>query len=90
MNNSNEHGGRSCREMFERLSEYLDGELPDDFCRRIESHMDDCEPCQVFLDSLRRTVGLVGDLQPDDLPEEFREQLRAAASKLYGGSEKKN
>jgi anti-sigma factor (TIGR02949 family) len=76
------HGGRSCREMLERLSEYLDGELPDDLCERIEGHMKDCTPCSGFLESLRRTIGLIRESGPGDLPEDLRRELLAAAARL--------
>ena len=55
---SHEHDPRSrqCREIFQRLSEYMDGELNPDLCDRLEGHLDDCPPCVAFLESLRRTV----------------------------------
>jgi anti-sigma factor RsiW len=64
-------GSESCREMFARLSEYLDGELDPEICSGIEDHMGDCPPCQAFLESLRRTVNLVRDLPDQELPEEL-------------------
>ncbi|MDX2033990.1 MAG: zf-HC2 domain-containing protein [Blastocatellia bacterium] len=47
-----------CREMFARLSEYLDGELDEDLCQCFDSHMRDCEPCLAFLATLKKTVEL--------------------------------
>jgi anti-sigma factor (TIGR02949 family) len=73
-----EHGGTACREIFARLSEYIDDELPADLCSRLESHMEDCPPCRVFLDSLRRTVGLIGRLEDPPMPEDLRRAVREA------------
>ena len=47
---------RHCREMFAALSDYVDGELSDELCEKIEGHMGGCKPCETFLESLRETV----------------------------------
>jgi anti-sigma factor RsiW len=72
---SHEHGSQSCREIFARLSEYLDDELDPGFCDRVEGHLEDCPPCQAFLESLRRTVGLVGSLPRAKLDDEARRRV---------------
>ena len=76
---SAKHAG--CREMFARLSEYLDGELDAEICSRIEAHMGDCPPCEAFLESLRRTVNLARDLPEHELPEDFTRELVEAYHK---------
>jgi RNA polymerase sigma-70 factor (ECF subfamily) len=45
--------------MFQRLSEYIDGELDPELCERFDRHMGDCAPCVAFVESLRRTVALL-------------------------------
>jgi RNA polymerase sigma-70 factor (ECF subfamily) len=45
-----------CRKMFAGLSDYLDGELDDFSCEEIEAHIEGCEPCKKFLNSLRATI----------------------------------
>jgi anti-sigma factor RsiW len=78
-----DHGAaESCMEIFARLSEYLDDELDDGPCARIEGHLGDCPPCQAFLESLRRTVGWVEAQDRPPLPEEVRRRLREAAREL--------
>ena len=74
---SAEHGSRSksCREMFARLSEYIDGELDPEICAGIEGHMEGCPPCEAFLASLRRTVELTRDLPAHELPEDLAREL---------------
>ena len=75
-------GSRECRDIFARLSEYIDGELDVDLCSRLEEHMDDCPPCLAFLESLRRTVGLTRQLPDQELPDELRQQLVEAYQNL--------
>jgi len=77
-------GAGSCKELFARLSEYIDGELDESICAGIESHLGDCPPCQRFLESLRRTVGLLESMPrpPVEIDPRLREELRAAFDRL--------
>lgn len=47
-----------CRDIFEKLGEYIDRELDDSICDEIDEHMKDCEPCIAFINTLRKTVEL--------------------------------
>lgn len=77
-----------CKRMFGLLSEYLDGELPENVCEQIGEHIEACPPCIVFLESLKKTkvlgsaVPLSTELAP--LAEADREKLRAAWRKAVG------
>jgi anti-sigma factor RsiW len=42
---------------MERLSEYLDGELPAQDRAALEAHLESCNDCSAVLDDLRRVVG---------------------------------
>ncbi len=64
-----------CREMFGRLSEFLDGELPADLCQQIQAHMDGCEPCQAFARTLRDTVERCRRLSSRPLPEDVKREI---------------
>ncbi len=77
-----DHGSESCREIFARLSEYLDDELSAALCREMEGHLDGCEPCKVFLESLRRTVRLVEGVEATPLPQTIRQEVREAYDRL--------
>lgn len=76
------HKDPACLEVFARLSEYLDGELPAADCAEIEAHIADCPACIEFLDSLKRSVGathqFAGTLDPAPLAPASRERLQAA------------
>jgi anti-sigma factor RsiW len=78
-------GSPECRELFARLSEYLDGELTEATCAGVEAHLGDCPPCQAFLESLRRTVRLVESADPVTMPDEIRRSVRAALKDLRDG-----
>lgn len=70
-----------CREIFARLSEYIDDDLPTDLCERIESHMDGCPPCRDFLKSLENTVRLIETTEAPAMPEDVRRAVLKAWKK---------
>jgi len=76
----------SCKEVFARLSAYIDGELTPEDRRELEEHLCGCAPCVAFLDSLRRTVDLCRRFEPETAPgpmtAQAREQLLAACRKM--------
>ncbi len=85
MTHRHQPGSPDCRAIFEKLSDYIDGELPADLCTGIEHHMADCPPCQAFLESLRRTVRLVEQVDVPPLPREIRESVREAYERYRQG-----
>jgi anti-sigma factor RsiW len=66
----------TCRELFERLSEYVDGELPEDLCREIRQHMHDCDPCVAFASTLKKTADLYRRLPKHPLPPDVAANLK--------------
>ncbi len=79
MNAPNAHNTAECREIFERLSEYLDGELSPEARRKLEEHICGCAPCLEFIESLQKTVDLCRELGAGSpappLPDEFKKNL---------------
>ncbi len=71
-----------CKEVFALLSHYIDGELPDEVCRQMTTHIEGCPPCVDFLKSLEKTVGLCRQMQakgdPGPLPAEVSLSLKRA------------
>jgi RNA polymerase sigma-70 factor, ECF subfamily len=45
-----------CRELFSKLSEYLDGNVSPSTCEQIEAHMSACPNCIAFLNDLRASI----------------------------------
>lgn len=63
--------------MFARLSEYLDGELPENLCEELSRHLAGCTPCETFTRTLEHTVDLCRRLPARQLPDDVRAELRA-------------
>jgi anti-sigma factor RsiW len=75
---------RECLEIAERLSEYLDGELPAAVRALVEAHNEQCANCRKFVESLQRTKELAHLLPRYQLPEAELERLAAEARKRLG------
>jgi hypothetical protein len=67
-----------CEELLAMLNEYVDGTVDPSICAEFEKHMAGCNPCQVVVDNIRKTVTLYKSGLPYELPLEFRNKLRAA------------
>ena len=72
-----------CVALFAKLSEYLDRELSAEDCREIEAHIEGCPPCVAFAQSLRRTVGLCREYEPEEAPGPLRDEARAELQTAY-------
>ncbi len=67
-----------CQDYLRNFSDYIDGELPPDFCAELESHLKECPNCRVVFNTLQRTVELYqGNLDEEQLPGEVRSRLFA-------------
>jgi anti-sigma factor RsiW len=49
---------RDCSTIFALLSEYLERDLPPADCDELERHIQACEPCVAFVESLKKSVAL--------------------------------
>ncbi|MBM3810239.1 MAG: zf-HC2 domain-containing protein [Acidimicrobiia bacterium] len=72
-----------CKEVFALLSQYLDGELPEDVCEQMDRHIGDCPPCVEFLASLKKTAALCRQMEVEEKPPELAEEARASLVEAY-------
>ena len=68
----------SCQEVVELVSDYLEQALPADEAAVFEQHLNFCEGCVVYVDQVRDTVAVVGELRPEDVPTDTKAKLLAA------------
>lgn len=83
-----------CKAMFAELSNYLDEQLDDSLCEKLEQHLNGCGPCKAFLATLEATIEQCRK-SPAECPTEQRtvklrkqlvENYRRAAAALNSGS----
>ena len=68
----------NCEELLAMLNDYVDGGINPGVCEQFEKHLAGCNPCQVVVDNIRKTITLYKEGKPYDLPFKFRQQLHAA------------
>jgi hypothetical protein len=76
------------RHWTDRLSEYLDGELPDGTREKLEAHLADCPECRAVLDQLREVAESAHRLE-DRMPERdlWPEIARGIGGEEMGGAD---
>jgi len=74
----------NCKHNFERISEYLDGELDHDACLQIEQHLKECPECRRCFEALEKTVLLCRKSANEEIPQDMRERLRSKLRDCFG------
>ncbi|MBI3890020.1 MAG: zf-HC2 domain-containing protein [Candidatus Wallbacteria bacterium] len=67
-----------CEELLAILNEYVDGEIDPGVCEEYREHLDNCDPCQVVVDNIRKTIELCRACEPFELRPAFKTKLDAA------------
>lgn len=65
----------TCKELVELVTDYLEDSLPGDLRARMDQHLAGCDGCSSFLQQMRQTVRLTGQLQEANLTPQQREDL---------------
>jgi anti-sigma factor RsiW len=68
----------SCRELVELVTDYLEGALSPEERERFEGHITRCDGCRVYLEQLRQTIEVSGQLTPETLSPDAELELLAA------------
>ena len=67
-----------CAELLATLNEYVEGTVDPAICEEFEKHLAGCNPCQVVVDNIRKTITLYKEGKLYELPVEFRQRLHSA------------
>jgi anti-sigma factor RsiW len=67
-----------CAELLAALNDYVEGAADPAICEEFEKHMAGCNPCQVVVDNIRKTITLYKEGKPCELPLLFRQKLHTA------------
>jgi len=79
---SDDHDHKHCLEMFEKLSEYIDGELDHETCAQIQKHAEGCVACFACLETLKRTVALCKTVSDKPVPQNLSAKLKEIIENL--------
>lgn len=64
-----------CRDAVELVSDYLEGALSRRDSRRLEKHLKGCPNCSAYLEQIRVTIAVAGEVSPNDLSPEALSDL---------------
>ena len=65
----------NCEELLAMLNDYVDGDIAPGVCEQFEKHLAGCNPCQIVVDNIRKTIRLYKEGQAYELPLDFRNRL---------------
>lgn len=65
----------TCKELVELVTEYFEGTLPPNDRVCFEQHLTTCDGCTAYLDQMRRTIELVGQLTEELISPQAQQEL---------------
>ena len=68
----------SCQEVVELVTDYVEQALPADEAAVFEQHLNFCDGCVRYVDQVRKTIDVVGELRAEDIPDDTKEHLLTA------------
>ncbi len=75
-----------CRQVLAELSNYLDGEVLPEVKQALEQHLAKCHRCALVYDTTRRTLKIVTESGPFEIPLDFSSRLQARVRALLARS----
>lgn len=64
-----------CDEVRRRASDYLESDLSEKERKWIQKHLEMCLNCNSFMDTLRSTISMLGELPSKAIPNSLKEKL---------------
>lgn len=66
-----------CKHVWNHISEFIDGTLPEETRLMVQRHLETCEICSAILDATRNILVLTADDRVFELPVGYSERLHA-------------
>jgi anti-sigma factor RsiW len=77
----------ACQDFVELVTEYLEETMDDATRARFERHLDECPPCNRYLDQIRSTRQTLGRVELDTISDTARQRLLDAFRTWRNGEE---
>jgi len=65
----------NCEELLKLLNEQVDGALDPKISAEYRKHVEGCNPCQVVVDNIRKTIKIYKNGEPYELPDVFHARM---------------
>lgn len=72
-----------CKDLLNALNDYIDGEIDPSVCAEFEKHMAGCNPCQIVIDTIKKTITIYKEGKPYELPLEFKQRLHSVLQEKW-------
>lgn len=70
-----------CSEYCHMLSDFVDGDLSQEFCLLLEKHLQECENCRIVLNTMKKTIEIYQQTEETTkIPEDVKERLLTSLS----------
>jgi anti-sigma factor RsiW len=66
-----------CRQVVEVVTDYLEGTMAARERARFEAHLAGCPHCREYLAQMRKTLEILGRIEPEELAPEAQDELVA-------------
>jgi predicted anti-sigma-YlaC factor YlaD len=76
----------ACQQAVELVTDYIERSMSRADRRRFEAHLSSCPNCTAYLDQMRSTIQLTGQLRSEELPSKVREELIGLYGQWRSGS----
>jgi anti-sigma factor RsiW len=73
----------NCDELLKQLNDYVDGGVDPGVCEAFERHLAGCNPCQVVVDNIRKTITLYKGGEPVSAPYSFQQRLQSTVRERW-------
>jgi len=74
----------NCKGVIRELSNYIDGDLDPGLKTELERHLKHCEDCTMIVDQTKKSIEILCDSKPVELPSDVRLRLHAALRQKLG------
>lgn len=74
---------KGCSKHIQQIVDYIDGELDEVLCARLEEHLRECNNCRIMVDTLTQTVVLCREGKKERLPEDIESRLNDVLKKKW-------
>jgi anti-sigma factor RsiW len=75
-----------CQEVVELVTDYLEDAMSRSDRRRFESHLAGCPHCTEYLRQMRAVITITGELTPDDLSPQMKDDFTELFRRWKDGS----
>ena len=65
----------TCKEFVEWVTDYLEDKLPAEERRRFDAHLAQCSACPHYLEQIRETMRVAGELKEESIEPQARSEL---------------